>query len=233
MTREIVAETKVWLSAHYHMPILYSCRSPVSSPLAALALPTPGPATVQLAMIRTGIELFGLEYVRDSLFGQILGCQPVIRPPEKIALSTHTLKRDKGNEYGIGYRQMAHATGNMVISVQVGANAANDAMTLLRGIGYWGQSDSFAYCIDVSRQPPELSACIRPVRDGESTASHARYFTGYVTELARTSLNWDNIVGESEHSRGAICQRLYIWPLVACEHRSSAQVLRFCSLVQA
>lgn len=233
MTRDTMPDTKVWISAHYHMPILYSYRSPVSSPMASLALPTPGPATVQLAMIRTGIELFGVDYVRTRLFEHILDCRPMIRPPDKIAFSAHVLKLVKGNEYGIGYRQMTHATGNMVVSVKVDADAAEDVVTLLRGIGYWGQTNSFAYCMGVSHEPPEACACMRPLKDGESSASHARYFTGFVTELARTSLNWEDIVGESEHSRATIRQRLYIWPLVACEHQSSAQVLRFCSLVQA
>jgi hypothetical protein len=70
-----------WLAAEYHLPSLYSCRVPMSSMNSALALPAPGPATVRLALIRTGIEVFGLEYVRDELFPQIRAMGIRIHPP--------------------------------------------------------------------------------------------------------------------------------------------------------
>lgn len=222
---------KVWLAAHYHMPMVYSYRSPVSSPMAGVALPTPGPATVQLAMIRTGIDLFGSDYVKTKLFQHILACQPMIKPPDRVAISEQTLKLDKGDGYGIAYRQMIHAMGEMIVYVRVDADVISEIATLLRGIGYWGQTNSFAYCIDVCQQLPKVSDCIRPAEDIDSTDSCLPYFTGYVTELAGPSLSWTDVTEERKRSGAPIRQRLYVWPLVACEHRSTPQVFRHCALI--
>jgi len=57
-----------WFAADYHFPATYSCRLPFSSSNSALVSPAPGPATVRLALIRVGLELFGRDVVRDSLF---------------------------------------------------------------------------------------------------------------------------------------------------------------------
>jgi hypothetical protein len=57
-----------WLAFEYHFPTTYSCRFPLSSSNSALISPAPGPATVRLALIRVGIEVFGRDVVRDKLF---------------------------------------------------------------------------------------------------------------------------------------------------------------------
>jgi len=50
--------SRVWIAADYHFPSTYSCRIPMSSANCASVMPAQGPATVRLALIRVGIELF-------------------------------------------------------------------------------------------------------------------------------------------------------------------------------
>jgi len=86
--REQQSEPKgswAWIAADYHFPSTYSCRIPMSSISTALAMPTPGPATVRLALIRTGIKLFGLEMTREELFPVIRDMTVRVRPPERVA----------------------------------------------------------------------------------------------------------------------------------------------------
>src|SRR2546423_2086870 len=91
-----------WLAAEYHLPSLYSCKVPMSSMNSALVLPAPGPATVRLALIRTSIELFGLECVRDELFPQIRAMGTRIRPPEWVAMTAQVLHAYKVDEQAVG-----------------------------------------------------------------------------------------------------------------------------------
>ena len=107
----------MWLAADYHFPSTDSCRIPMSSMSSAPAMPAPGPATVRLALIRTGIECFGLDAVSDELF-PILRSAPVrVRPPERVAISQHVLHGYKWSEdktkhrtvqESIMVREMAH-----------------------------------------------------------------------------------------------------------------------------
>jgi len=115
-----------WLAAEYHLPATYSCRLLFSSSNSALVSPAPGPATVRLALIRTGLEIFGRDVVRDSLFPWIRAASVFIRPPEGVALSEQVLRAykadtDKGRvSFGksVVYWQMAHAQGTMTVYVE-------------------------------------------------------------------------------------------------------------------
>ena len=51
--------SQVWIAADYHFPSTYSCLIPMSSMNSASVMPAPGPATIRLALLRTGIERFG------------------------------------------------------------------------------------------------------------------------------------------------------------------------------
>src|SRR5712692_5726403 len=96
--RMLEASSLTWLAADYHLPAAYSCRVPMSSITSALALPAPGPATVRLALIRVGIEVFGIEYVQSVLFPHICAMPIHIRPPERVAFTSHVLRAYKVEE---------------------------------------------------------------------------------------------------------------------------------------
>lgn len=116
-----------WLAAEYHLPATYSCRLPLSSPNSALVSPAPGPATVRLALLRVGLELFGSDVVRDSLFPWIRAASVLIRPPERVALSGQVLRaykvdEDKGHvsiNESVIYREVAHAEGTMTVYLEL------------------------------------------------------------------------------------------------------------------
>lgn len=137
-------EPWMWVAADYHFPSTYSCRIPMSSISTALAMPTPGPATVRLALIRTGIKLFGLEMTRDELFPVIREMTVRVRPPERVAISQHTLRAYKWSGGGktttlqesITTREMAQARGLMTVYLQVPVSMEPPLCALLQGIGY-------------------------------------------------------------------------------------------------
>jgi hypothetical protein len=111
----------IWLAANYHFPTTYSIRVPMSSMSSARALPAPGPGTVRLALIRTAIELFGMDYTHDVLFPIIRSAGICIRPPERVAFSLQRIHAYKASasdsrttnrlDESIIYREMAHAVG--------------------------------------------------------------------------------------------------------------------------
>lgn len=87
-----------------------------------VALP-PGSATVRLALVKVGIECFGYDTVRTTLFPIIRSMKLRIRPPENVAFSHHVLRAYKIEERQ-GYvqvneapitREMAHAEGPMTV----------------------------------------------------------------------------------------------------------------------
>jgi len=224
-----------WLVARYHMPIVYSCRSPISSSSTGIALPTPGPGTIQLAMIRTGIEIFGLDYVRDHLFMQIIECRPMICPPSAVAITDQAMKLHKADGdgriiEGIGYRQVAHALDEMAVYVNVDLDSEVQIATLMQGIGYWGQSNSFASCIEVSRKAPVDDTCIRPVEDQGRMSTQTPFYTGIATEALGPMVTWEHVMAEHAQSQTPLRQRLFVWPLVIEVRHAGSQVLRRVSL---
>jgi hypothetical protein len=74
----------------------------MSSISSAKTLPSPGPATVRLALIRSGIELFDLNYIRAELFPIIRSMNVQVIPPEQVAISTQRLKHYKNSADGSG-----------------------------------------------------------------------------------------------------------------------------------
>jgi type IV secretory pathway protease TraF len=88
----------VWVAADYHFPSTYSCRILMSSMSSAPVMPAPGPATVRLALIKAGIECFGLDAVRDEFFPILRSAPVLVRPPRRVAISQHLLRGYKWNE---------------------------------------------------------------------------------------------------------------------------------------
>jgi hypothetical protein len=102
--REQAAEgraPRVWVATDYHFPSTYSCRIPMSS---VPIMPGPEPATVRLALMRTGIECYGPDVVRDKLFPILRSAPVYIRPPERVATSQRILRGYKWSEDRAGAR---------------------------------------------------------------------------------------------------------------------------------
>jgi len=120
-------QSGIWLTADYRFVAVFSYRMPMSSSAAARVLPTPGPATVRLALVRTGFELFGEEVTRETLFPTIRAMAVRIQPPEQVALSWQTIRRYKATSKRDAVilneapteREMAHTGGTLRIAVNV------------------------------------------------------------------------------------------------------------------
>lgn len=231
----------VWLAAHYVFATLYSCRSPVSSASSVLITPTPGPATVRLALIRNGIELYGFEQVRAELFSLICSAEIVIRPPERIAISAHNLHAYKNSENArlavphlnrsICYREYAHASGPMTIYIRVPVRHQGAVQSILRGIGYWGQAHSLAQCTQIDCANPVRLECAAPLRTFNVQAPVRHLVAGFVTEFRDSEVTWDEVVtGMNLVKKDVIRPELYVWPMKVCAQYANGRLLQRCSL---
>ena len=226
-----------WLAAQYHMPALYSIRVPMTSPLGGRALPAPGPATIQLALLRVGIELFGLDFARDELLPMIRVCRPLVRPPAFVAVSDqliHAFKADESGhiEEGPAYRAFAHCRGTLTVFMSVPSRSTDVFSDLFNGVGYWGQANSFAVCGDISEAEPEPGSYAQRLESIRSGQAIGRYFTSFVTELRDESVTWKELCPQRGGGTSSPLRiQLYVWPLIMCEHSSTDQLLQYCSLL--
>ncbi len=214
-----------WLAADYHLPATYSYRLPLSSANSALISPAPGPATVRQALIRVGIELFGGEAVRDSLFPWIRATRVLIQPPKRVALSGQVLRAYKTDEdrghVAIGesviYREMAHAEGTMTVFLEIPLEERNIWESLLKGIGYWGQANSFAACLGVSERAPDTSECAQPLQAVGEHVLIRPFFSCILSEFRDPQVAWQEVVPPEEApaktARSPLKLEVYVWPM--------------------
>lgn len=224
----------LWLAADYHLPATYSCRLPMSSASSAPASPAPGPATVRLALIRTGIEVFGVEETRRLLFPSLCSMPIHIRPPERVAISPQILRAYKMEEEAWGtqitesltIRDMAHADGPLTIYLRVPKAEAAMWQELLLAIGYWGQTNSLACCLRVEERAPVLQECLVPLRPWIAHGPLHAFFSCILSELRDASLTWEDLLPEvGAPSRSILRLEVYLWPMVLQEQRGSGKVL--------
>ncbi len=228
-------EQTVWLAAHYHFPATYSCRIPLSSMSSAQASPGPGPATVRLAMIKVGCELFGREYVRQVLFPVLRAALLRVRPPARVAVSQQVQRIYKGRESGrqsvqlvesLGYREVAQAQGLLTVYLQAPVETTNDFREVFKTIGYWGQTDSFTTCMEVEEAAPMENECALPLRALPLRTSLGAFFSCVMTEFRHTSLAWEEVVsGERAVEGDPFWRELYVWPMLLVERRAANKLL--------
>lgn len=226
--------SRVWIAADYHFPSTYSCRIPMSSANCASVMPAPGPATVRLALIRVGIELFGVASVRNELFPLLRAAPVRIRPPERVAISQQQIRGYKWSEArhkrgaiqgSIIVREMAHAAGPMTIFLQIPQDAGHRMHRLLQAVPYWGQSSSLTSCLGVMSAAPLLAECALPLDLLDETAPLRPYFSCPVTEFRSNRLSWEDIVpGGKMPKTSALRCDIYLWPMVT-EYRHGTQKL--------
>lgn len=226
--------SRVWIAADYHFPSTYSCRIPMSSANCASVMPAPGPATVRLALIRVGIELFGVDSVRQELFPILRSATVRIRPPERVAISQQQIRGYKWSEArhkretiqeSVIVREMAHAAGPMTVFLQIPQDAGHRMHRLLQAVPYWGQSSSLTSCLGVMRTAPLLEECALPLDLLDDTAPLRPYFTCPVTEFHSNQLSWEDIApGGKMPTFSALRCDIYVWPMVT-EYRHGTQKL--------
>lgn len=235
--------TSIWLAAEYHFPSTYSCRVPMSSEAHARVMPAPGPATVRLACIRTAIELFGIDRTREEIFPSLRQIDIRIRPPEQVAITQHRLrgykrrvepkKRREVIQESVLLREMAHAYGPMIIYVGIPSQEELIYTALLKTIGYWGQSHSFASCINITHTEPEAGEYALPLRLLGPQYHLQPYFSCLVSEFRNSSLSWEEIVPEELPAKTQfLTLDVYIWPLVLSHQQAGGKLFVRSSIHQ-
>lgn len=228
----------IWLAADYHFPTVYSCRIPMTSMSSALALPTPGPSTVRLAIIRAGVELFGIEDTRKHLFPTIRSMSIHIRPPERVAFSNHTLHAYKdshpppGIKESLMYREVAHATGTMAIYIRIPKEMANVYTQLLAAIGYWGKADSLACCVQVQEQAPVIEECSRPIQSLDPAQPISQLFAAVAADFAHPHVTWEQMISSRRQAKKPVLAlNVFVWPMVMAEQQHMSKLLLRCSIL--
>jgi hypothetical protein len=229
----------VWLAANYHFPLTYSCRAPLSSPNSALAMPAPGPATVRLAMVRTGLELFGESYVRDELFPVLRTAEIHIQPPARVAISTQLFRAYKASKSEAGdylatsliYREVCQAEGVMTVYLKTPATYEAPCRETLEAIGYWGQANSLTWCTGVSHTLPQIGEYGIPLTELIAARPLQKFFCCLVSEFRDPAVAWDEIMPVlKERETKAIRLQVWVWPLVISKQWSNHKLLVGCSL---
>jgi hypothetical protein len=226
--------SRIWIAADYHFPSTYSCRIPMSSANCASVMPAPGPATVCLALIRVGKELFGVDSVREELFPILRSTAVRIRPPERVAISQQQIRGYKWSEArqkretiqeSIIVREMAHARGPMTVFLQIPQDAGHRMHRLLQAVTYWGQSSSLTSCLGVMSTAPLLEECALPLDLLDDTVPLRPIFSCPVTEFHANRLSWEHIApGGKMPKTSALRCDIYVWPMVT-EYRHGTQKL--------
>jgi hypothetical protein len=210
----------IWLRADYHLPATYSCRVPMSSITSARALPAPGPATVRMALIRTGIEVFGIEYMESVLFPHLRAMPIHIRPPERVALTSHVLRAYKAEEdtqvsEAPITREIAHAQGLISIYIKLPLHMQEAFSHLLQMISYWGQASSLAWCTEVERDTPSLQECVLPLHLFSSQIPLGSFFSSILSEFRDGSVTWKEVMPVlGGRSANPLRMDVYVWPLL-------------------
>ena len=224
----------LWLAAEYHLPSTYSCRLPMSSANSAPISPAPGPATVRLALLRTGIEMFGIEETRRLLFPSICTMPLQIRPPERVAISPHTMWAYKMEAESWGtriteapiVREMAQAEGPLTIYLVVPEPERTIWKEVLGAVGYWGQTSSLAWCIAIGEQAPSPQECILPLRHWRHPGPLHSFFSCILSEFQDPALTWEDFLPVTEvPARNTLRLEVYLWPMVLKEQLGSGKVL--------
>jgi hypothetical protein len=226
------ASSLTWLAADYHLPATYSCRVPMSSITSALALPAPGPATVRLALMRAGIEVFGLEYVQSVLFPSIRAMSVHIRPPARVALTAQVLRAYKAEEHPHEIseapisREVAHAEGPMTAYIQVPRPKQDAFCQVLGMIGYWGQASSLAWCTGIQESVPPLDECVLPLRLLQEQARLRPFFSCILSEFRDRSVAWHEVMPVAGgRISNALRLDVYVWPLTEVSQQESGRLL--------
>jgi hypothetical protein len=233
---------ELWLAATYHFPSTYSLRIPMSSATHTRIMPAPGPGTVRLALIRTSIELFGLQMTHDQIFPWVRTAKIRIRPPQHIGISSHTLQAHKWDidrqkkrpviQESLMLREMAQTNDGMTIYISRAKGQEDQCRTLLQAVGYWGQTSSFAQCTTISQTAPVKGEYAVPVSSLDTQHPLASYFLCFASEFRDEQCSWKEVVEEIRGQEEMLQLDVYAWPLIIAHQQKAGKVLTWHPLPQ-
>lgn len=197
---------------------------PLSSMSSVQATPGPGPATIRLALIRAGCEIYGMSYVREKLFPVIRAAAVRVRPPERVAFSQQVMRVYKARTdpvltaeslvESLQCREVAQAQGMLTVYIQVPEDCVGTFRELLSSIGYWGQTDSLTTCWEVEGAVPDQNECACPLRVLREGVRLGAFFVCVLSEFRTPTLAWEEVVPDGQAGEGDPLQReVYVWPM--------------------
>jgi len=146
----------------------------------------------------------------------------------------HAFKADASGhiEEGPAYRAFAHCIGTMTVFMSVPSQSIEVFSDLLNGIGYWGQTNSFTVCVDVSEDEPEPGSYAQRLKSIGHGQAISRHFSSFVTELRDENVTWEELCHPGcNHTKSPLPVQLYVWPLIICTQNCSGQLLKYRSLL--
>ncbi len=165
--------------------------------------------------------MFGIPVMKTELFPHILSLQPIVQPPRRVAITQHQFRVYKSTRRtsftdSLGHREVIHADGEIVVYVRIPSDMYPSFSVLFSGIGYLGQTSSFACCIHVDRDsPPQSGSYAVPVRHLNPNRSLEAYYTAPVTELREEGLEWSDLMPDKEVADWSILRHTqYVWPMI-------------------
>jgi hypothetical protein len=127
------------------------------------------------------------------------------------------------------YRQMAHAEGTVTVYLELPRQKHKMWETLLMNIGYWGQTSSFATCLEVQERAPLKSECVQPL-EGLSEQNIIRpFFSCIHSEFRDADVTWQEVVPfdglQTRREQNPLKLEVYIWPLQVVKQDSQHTLL--------
>lgn len=167
-----------WVKAVYRFAGFFSYRVPDFSSQFALTSPIPGPSTVKLGLISTGIEKVHDPSYGEYLFDILKEAEVRILLPSSLSICNFLQKRlKKSREEGkalqptFGTRGYVHYGGPLTIYVGV-EEGAEEIREVAERMYYLGTSDSVMSCFESGlEEPPDealhFQSHINTVKPGE------------------------------------------------------------------
>lgn len=153
-----------WIKAVYRFAGFFSYRVPGFSSQYALSSPIPGPSTIKLGLISTGIEQKADPTYGELLFSVLKYARIRIVPPERLSICNFLLKRlkksredDKPLQTTFGTRGYVHYGGPLTIYIEV-ETGAEQVREVAGRLPYLGTSDSILACSESFFEEPPDSA---------------------------------------------------------------------------
>jgi len=211
----------VWVGAEYRFASTFSYRIPYFSSSYALSAPTPSPSTIKLAVVSAFINRRGEVEAGKNLFERIKTAPVAIALPKRIGAFKCFMKRLKqkrggpGFERTFGIREYIVYSDALNVHLDVPREASESLLDGLKGIQYFGSSDSICSCIKSGLLEPDWARCPQPLDDSISNKSSINGIVFLLTDFTDVAA-FDSVNPFSEKKLEKdkhITLRPYIFPL--------------------
>lgn len=220
----------VWVGAKYLFASTFSYRVPYFSSSYALSAPAPSPSTIKLAIVATTINRSGSIKKGNRLFEQLKLANTTVELPEKMVLFKAFMKRlkqkRKGKEEKIttpwgtltesfestfGIREYILYNGTLAIYIETPQAIAKEVGGILKSIQYLGTSDSICTCLETKFSEPNVTNCIKPIKERAELTSGTVFLLSDFTEKATFASI--NPFSDRKMKKDEIVLKPYIFPI--------------------